>query len=37
MNLEVKVAHVLAKKSVKYNVRIIYHCLYTNKLFYSAF
>ena len=32
-----KVAHVLAKKSVKYNVRVIFHRLYTSKLFDSGF
>ena len=37
MNLQVKVTHVLARKSVKYNVRIIFHCLYISKLFNSGF
>ena len=37
MNLQVKVAHVLAKKSVKYNVRVIFHRLYSSKLCYSGF
>ena len=37
MNLQVKVAHVLAEKSAKYNVRVIFHHLYSSKLFYSGF
>ena len=37
MNLQVKVAHVLAKKSVKYNVREVFHNLYSSKLCYSGF
>ena len=37
MNLQVKVVHVLAEKSVKYNVRVIFHHLYSSKLFYSGF
>ena len=37
MNLQVKVAHVLAKKSVKYNMRVIFHRLYSSKLCYSGF
>ena len=37
MNLQVKVAHVLAKKSVNHNVRVIFHRLYTSKLFDSGF
>ena len=28
MNLQVKVAHVLAKESIKYNVRVIFHRLF---------
>ena len=37
MNLQVKVVHVLAKKSVKYNVREVFHHLYSSKLCYSGF
>ena len=37
MNLQVKVAHVLAKKSVKYNMRVIFHRLRSSKLCYSGF
>ena len=37
MNLQVKVAPVLVKKSVKYNVRVIFHRLYSSKLCYSDF
>ena len=37
MNLQVKLAHVLAKRSVKYNMRVIFHRLYSSKLFDSDF
>ena len=37
MNFQVKVAHVLAKTSVKYNMTAIFHCLYSSKLCYSGF
>ena len=37
MNLQGKVAHVLANESVKYNVRVIFHRLYSSQLFYSGF
>ena len=35
--LKVKVAHVLVKKSVEYNVRVMFHHFYTSKLFDSGF
>ena len=37
MNLQVKLAHVLAKRSVKYNMRVIFHRLYSSTLFDSGF
>ena len=37
MNLQVKVAHVLAKNSVKCNMRVILHRLYSSKLCCSGF
>ena len=37
MNLQVKVARVLVKESVKYNMTVIFHYLYSSKLCYSGF
>ena len=37
INLQVKVAHVLAKKSVKYNMTVIFHHLYSRIFCYSGF
>ena len=37
MNLKVKVAHVIAKRRVKYNMTVVFHCLYSSKLFYPGF
>ena len=37
MNLQVKLARVLAKRSVKYNMRVIFHRLYSSTLFDSGF
>ena len=37
VNLQAKVAHVLAKKSVQHNMTRIFCCLYSSKLCYSGF
>ena len=37
MNLQVKVAHVLAKKSVKYSMTVILNHLYSSNPCYSGF
>ena len=37
MNLQVKVAHDLAKTNVKFNMTVIFHRLYFSKLCYSGF